>query len=71
MLTLDDVGENETVAVIHSGPDGQGRYGFTKFWRATYHPGHPDGEHRLAVRGQGYFARKEDHLSVTRWIDNR
>lgn len=41
---------------IHSGPDEFGRYQYTIYWMACYHPGHPDGEHRLAERGQEYLA---------------
>jgi hypothetical protein len=50
---------------IHSGPDSLGRYSYTLFWMADYHPGHPDGEHRIAERGQCFFAplrKKHDHL---------
>ncbi len=41
---------------IHSGPDSRGRYLHTRFWMADYHPGHPDGEHRRAERGQVFNA---------------
>lgn len=41
---------------VHSGPDEQGRYVYTLFWMADYHPGHPLGEHRLAERAQIFKA---------------
>ena len=37
---------------IHEGPDQNGHYLYTLYWTADYHPGHPDGEHRTAERGQ-------------------
>ena len=37
---------------IISGPDRLGRYMWFTYWMAGYHPGHPDGEHRWAERGQ-------------------
>ena len=40
---------------LYSGPDERGRYHFALFWMADYHPGHPDGEYRLAERGQHFF----------------
>lgn len=41
---------------IQSGPDKEGRYRFTLYWTADYHPGHPEGEHRRAERGQCFHA---------------
>lgn len=41
---------------IHSGPDERGRYHYTRFWMADYHPGHPDGEYRRAERAQHFHA---------------
>jgi hypothetical protein len=40
---------------VHSGPDSLGRYSYTLFWEADYHPGHPEGENRRAERGQCFF----------------
>ena len=37
---------------IISGPDRLGRYMWFAYWMSDYHPGHPDGEHRWAERGQ-------------------
>lgn len=41
---------------IHSGPDAMGRYRYTMFWMAKYHPGDPRGEHRWAERAQEFHA---------------
>jgi hypothetical protein len=41
---------------VHRGPDERGRYVYTRFWIADYHPGHPDGEYRRAERGQVFHA---------------
>lgn len=41
---------------IHSGPDALGRYHYTLFWLANYHPGHPDGEYGWRERAQEFFA---------------
>lgn len=68
MLTLAEVGENETVGVIVPNSRNKfGEYEFTLYWRANYHPGHPEGENRLAVRGQCYLARPETYPNV-RWL---
>ena len=40
----------------HGETDSLGRCHFSLHWIATYHPGHPDGEYRLAKRGQHFFA---------------
>jgi len=37
-------------------PDRYGRYRYTMFWLADYHPGHPDGEHAIRERAQEFFA---------------
>lgn len=42
---------------IYNGPDEEGRYSYAMFWVADYHPGHPDGEHRVAERGQVFFSK--------------
>lgn len=55
---------------IYSGPDKWGYYHFALFWMADYHPGHPDGEHRLAERGQHYYAEAPQYPNVT-WKDLR
>jgi hypothetical protein len=59
-----------TRCVIHSGPDRQGRYQYTLFWMADYHPGHPDGEHRLAERGQVFLGVPPHHVPLSRdaWL---
>jgi hypothetical protein len=41
--------------------DNKGRCEFWLFWMADYHPGDPAGEHRLAERGQIYFADPREH----------
>lgn len=41
---------------LTSGPDELGRYHFTLYWMADYHPGHPDGEYATRERGQCFFA---------------
>ena len=41
---------------IRSGPDSLGRYSYTLFWMADYHPGHPEGEYARRERAQGFFA---------------
>jgi len=42
---------------IHSGPDSLGRYQYTLFRMASYHPGDPAGEYRVAERAQEFFGR--------------
>jgi hypothetical protein len=42
---------------VWEGADREGRCRFTKFWLADYHPGHPEGESRLAERAQVFHAR--------------
>ena len=52
---------------LHEGPDQLGRYSWALFWMADYHPGHPDGENRIAERGQhrfGVIPDKYAHLPV-------
>ena len=61
-----DVKPGEVVGVIHDGPDKDEKYLFTLYWWADYHPGHPDGEHRLAIRGQVYRSRIDTRPAV-RW----
>ena len=36
--------------------DDRGRCSFLLYWMADYHPGHPDGENRVAERGQCFRA---------------
>ena len=48
--------KNQTRIEYHDGPDSFGNYTFTVYWLAEYHPGHPDGEYRLAERGQVFHA---------------
>lgn len=42
---------------VHSGPDHLGRFHYTRYWWAFYHPGDPAGEYRWAERGQCFFGR--------------
>lgn len=49
-------GEAAKRVEIHSGPDELGRYHYTLFWMADYHPGDPRGEHRYSERGQVFHA---------------
>jgi hypothetical protein len=42
---------------VWQGADRDGMCRFTKFWLADYHPGHPQGENRLAERAQAFHAR--------------
>lgn len=45
-----------------TGPyDRHGRCEYFVYWVADYHPGHPEGEHRIAIRGQVYFADPKEH----------
>lgn len=46
---------------IYSGPDERGRYHYALFWMADYHPGHPEGEHRTAERGQHFYGVPPDY----------
>lgn len=41
--------------------DSKGRCSFALYWIADYHPGDPAGEHRIAERGQGFFADPREH----------
>lgn len=56
---------------IHSGPDDRGRYSYTLYWMADYHPGHPDGEYGWRERGQCFFgplpARFRDSHKLLCW----
>ena len=49
-------GLQSTKIKYHSQSDSLGRCKFSLSWMATYHPGHPDGEYRIAERGQCFFA---------------
>jgi hypothetical protein len=49
---------------IESGPDSLGRYHFTLYWLADYHPGHPDGENVIRERGQCFFATLDQFKGV-------
>jgi len=51
---------------FHSEPDELGRRSFTLTWLADYHPGHPDGEDRIDVRGQCFYADPEQYISPIR-----
>ena len=48
--------KSEKRIVIHGGPDERGRYHYTMYWWADYHPGDPGGEYRHAERGQEFHA---------------
>lgn len=50
---------------IHSGPDRLGRYSYTLYWIATYHPGDPKGEHRVAERGQSFHGPLPDGTELS------
>jgi len=54
---------------LESGPDDRGRYHYTLSWWADYHPGHPDGENRMAERSQHFFGIPS--ASVLEWKDAR
>ena len=56
---------------IISGPDDLGRYVHFRFWMADYHPGHPDGEHRLAERGQVFRSRLPPRKAGVKVVDLR
>ena len=66
------VKRGEIVGVIEPHTrDDEGRVSFTLFWWADYHPGHPEGENRWAIRAQCYFAKPENHPNVSRWIEHK
>jgi len=46
---------------VYEGPDRWGHYHYAIFWWADYHPGHPEGEHRLAERGQHFRGNPDRH----------
>lgn len=49
--------------------DSLGRWHYAVYWVSDYHPGHPDGEHRIAIRGQNFFANpieRGDH-KLAKW----
>lgn len=52
---------NATRIEYHSKSDEDGKCSFSLFWMATYHPGHPLGENRLAERGQSFRADPRKH----------
>ena len=60
-----------------SGSDKDGRCSFTLYWMADYHPGHPQGEHRRAERGQVFhgdpraygYPRPEDATEADRKVN--
>lgn len=57
---------------IHEGPDERGRYMYSLFWYADYHPGHPIGENRWGERGQVFFGNPDVHgMAVEHQRDNR
>jgi rRNA maturation protein Nop10 len=50
--------------VIHDGPDEYGRYRYTLHWLASYHPGDPAGEYRIAERGQCFHGKLPNNVEV-------
>lgn len=54
---------------ITSGRNSEGKCAYNLHWLADYHPGHPEGEHRLGIRSQGYFADpiKNGHAEYPKW----
>jgi len=48
--------------LIHEGPDRHGRWLYTETWMSNYHPGHPDGENRHALRAQVFRS------SIPGWV---
>lgn len=40
-----------------------GRMHYTLYWWADYHPGHPEGEHGLRLRGQCFCGSPKDGAS--------
>lgn len=55
---------------IWAGPDKDGHYSYSGTWWASYHPGHPLGEHRMALRGQ-CFSGPLDDVQAHAWRDTR
>jgi hypothetical protein len=56
---------------IYSGPDRDGKCHFALFWMADYHPGHPQGEHRIAERSQHLRADPAPYMRPGMKIDDR
>lgn len=56
-----------------SGPDRAGRFSYFVHWLDDYHPGHPEGEHRLGLRGQIFFADpvESGHAKYDKWDGGR
>jgi hypothetical protein len=55
-------GEEGEGVIVHNGPDLHGTYLFTNIWMSDYHPGHPDGEYRHALRAQVFRSK------LPRWV---
>ena len=49
--------------------DSRGRWHYAIYWVDDYHPGHPNGEHRIAIRGQHFFANPVEmgHQRLSKW----
>lgn len=56
-----------TKVEVHSGPDEDGKYLHTRFHMASYHPGHPFGENRIAERAQVFNSTLPGDKEVSRW----
>jgi len=56
---------------VYAGPNRGGEYHYAIFWMADYHPGHPEGEYRIAERGQHYLASLDSIPKDIKWEDKR
>lgn len=54
-------GSRSLIKITGTRPDALGRQSFSIYWLANYHPGHPEGEYRWAIRGQNFFAKVSDY----------
>lgn len=61
---------DETVFVVESAKDSQGRTKFSMLWRTDYIPGHPDGEtpkeqgKEFLIRAQCYNTNLDQHVKL-------
>lgn len=46
---------------LYTPPDLEGRRSYRLSWVSDYHPGHPSGEHRIALRHQQFYADPEQN----------
>ena len=63
--SVQDFEDNDILVEVVFGPDDNGKSLFYAYWISEYHPGHPDGENRRAVRGQTFRAVLQDYKD--RW----